>query len=183
MKFLMLTSAAALIGASAALAQPVQTPPQRPHVAKVHSRADVQNRIVQHFARLDANRDGFVTQAEVQSRHAQRAQKRGERAQRRGERAFDRIDSNKDGQISRAEFAAAPRRGQRGMRAAGMRAGFGGRMFGMADLDRDGRVSLAEAQQAALQRFDRLDLNRDGRLTPEERRQARERLRAQRRPG
>ena len=52
-----------------------------------------------------------------------------------------------------------------------------------ADFNKDGRVTLAEAQQAALQRFDRIDLNRDGKLTPEERQQARQQLRAQRPKG
>jgi hypothetical protein len=69
-----------------------------------------------------------------------------------------------------------------GMRMAGMHRGFGAHMFTMADLNKDGRVSLAEAQQLALQHFDRADLNHDGTLTREERRQARQQLRAQRHP-
>ena len=81
--------------------------------------------------------------------------------------------------ITSAEFAAAP---HPKMDRAGMRHAGGG-MFGIADLNKDGRVTLAEAQQAALQRFDRIDLNRDGKLTPEERQQARQQLRAQRPKG
>jgi hypothetical protein len=42
-------------------------------------------------------------------------------------------------------------------------------LFRHADTDGDGRVSLAEAEAAALARFDRLDTNHDGRLSDEER--------------
>ena len=189
------SAAAALLGATAALAQPAQPAPQRQFAAKVQTRADVQNRVARMFARLDANRDGFVTEAEVSALRAQRVEKRGARnagagnatAQRmdRGG-AFERIDANRDGQISRQEWDA--RRQQTAMRARGiggrhMRGagfGLGARMFGMADLDKDSRVSLAEAQQTALQHFDRLDLNRDGQLAPQERQQAWQQLRAQR---
>jgi Ca2+-binding EF-hand superfamily protein len=99
-----------------------------------------------------------------------------------GGRLFDRADANRDGTITRAEFAAAPRnhRGA-GLKALGHRAA--GRIFSTGDVNKDGRVSLAEVQQMTLQRFDRLDLNRDGTLTPEERKQARQQLRAQRRSG
>jgi EF hand len=112
-----------------------------------------------------------------------------------GGRAFERLDTNRDGSISRAEWdaRAAERQQRRAARgdvrdgrrmAHGMRmfgAGLRGRMFDLADADRDGRVTMAEAQQAALQHFDRVDVNRDGTVTPEERRQAREQFRAQRR--
>ncbi|HEU0133921.1 MAG TPA: hypothetical protein VFR28_03790, partial [Allosphingosinicella sp.] len=93
--------------------------------------------------------------------------------------------------ISRAEFEApravrggdrgdrraarAERRGQRfaGRGGRGMMARFGGRAFAAMDLNRDGRVALAEAQSAALQRFDRVDSNRDGRIGVDERQAAR----------
>ena len=87
---------------------------------------------------------------------------------------FERLDTNRDGSISRAEFEARPAmRGQDGM---GRRGGhgmhdLGARMFAMADANRDNRVSLQEATTAALQHFDRADVNRDGQVTREERRQ------------
>jgi len=185
-----LIGAAVLALGVPALAQVAPPAPQRPVPAqRVHTRAEVQASTAQMFARLDTNRDGFVTKAEAD---AARALFRSQFAARAGEKqgaAFDRMDANRDGSVSRPEWdartaqrqqraaaqgAKAPRAGMRGMH------GFGGRMFEMADANRDGRVSLQEAQTAALQHFDMMDANRDGQVTPEERGQMRRHMRGQR---
>ena len=173
-----------------AIAQPVQPAPMR--AAPVHTRAQVVDHVRAMFARLDANRDGFLTKAETQAARGMRGQRAHAKGARNSEartRAFDRFDANRDGAISRSEWdAMTAQRQQRraamggrrgGMRMAGM--GLRGRMFDMADGDRDGRVTIAEAQNAALQHFDRADVNRDGQVTPEERRQMRQQMRAQHR--
>jgi Ca2+-binding EF-hand superfamily protein len=171
--------------------------------AKVHTRASVQQTVARHFARLDANRDGFVTKAEAAAVRGARAGKRGDgsalRASGRNPGAmFDRLDTNRDGSISRAEFEA--RHALRQQRIAARDANgdgrpdvrrmggggfgaFGGRMFDMADANRDGRVTLQEATDAALRHFDMADSNRDGQITPDERIQMRQRMRSERRPG
>lgn len=171
----------ALAAAIPALAQPQGQ--ARGPAAQPMTRAAVQARVQTRFARADANRDGFVTQEEVRARaEAARGELRA--------KAFDRLDANHDGNISRSEFetrpaarAEGPRQGMRGKRlarrgGAGMGGGLAGRAFAMMDGDRDGRVSLAEANAAALQRFDRVDANRDGTITPDERQAARAALRA-----
>jgi len=183
------------------------------------TRAEVVNHVGKLFAKLDANRDGYVTREEAGSFHqramsgmhkgmmhgdvTKRFVERGDIEKRLAERGihvgdrgamFDRLDTNKDGNISRQEFTTAhpqmheqrvivmrDRDGKRGGHAPGMKmrmhrmggAGFGGHMFDMADGNKDGRVSLAEAQSAALAHFDRADTNRDGRITPDERRNIR----------
>ena len=195
MKLFLIGTAAALTVAGAAVAQTAPVPPTtpaQPHTMKVRfakpeTRAEMQARVTKMFARLDANRDGFVTREEAQAMHAQMAakmqQRMAQRAQNPGAnraKAFDRIDSNHDGMISRDEFASAPPPQGMMMRMAGMHRGLGGQMFDVADLNKDGRVSLAEAQQAALQHFDRADLNHDGVLTPEERQQAHQLMRSKR---
>lgn len=191
----------ALIGAAAAalLSSPLFAQPERgqPGPRAEVSRAEVEARVRDNFARLDANRDGFVTQDETdtfrQSRRAERQERRGDRR----EAVFARLDANRDGSISRDEFFngrnLAERGGPRGLRAGRPGERFGGRgpgmarrggpapgmMFARLDADHDGRVSLAEATSARLRLFDRADLNRDGRVTPEER----QTLRAERRDG
>ena len=189
-------AAACVVAGTAAFAQapaPVSSSPYRPLVQKAVTRAEVQAKVAQHFARLDANRDGFVTKAEAEAMKAQRQQMRnGKRAEVQGKR-FDRLDSNDDGAISRGEFDAhqqqrlakrdrngdgKPDRRLRGMRGMGMGM-IGGRMFDMADGNRDGRLTLQEASSAALQHFDMADANRDGQISAEERQQMRQRMRAQ----
>jgi Ca2+-binding EF-hand superfamily protein len=193
MKYLLAIAAgSAGLALTPAMAQPVQHAPMR--AAPVQSRAQVVDHVRAMFARLDVNRDGFLTKAETQAARGMRGQRGQANAMRkRGPQArtaaFDRFDANRDGAISRSEWDAmtaqrqqrrAAMGGQRGgMRMAGM--GLRGRMFDMADGDRDGRVTIAEAQNAALQHFDRADVNRDGQVTPEERRQMRQQMRAQHR--
>ena len=91
---------------------------------------------------------------------------------------FERMDTNKDGSISRAEFDAAHQAmagkmlGGPGKRMLRMHAGMGGRLFETADANNDGRVSLQEATAAAASHFDQADANRDGTLSGDEMRAA-----------
>lgn len=142
------------------------------------------------FERLDADKDGRLTKAEVEAAHGARVARSGKAAKAahagkpsRSERLFDRADANRDGLITRAELTAMPRPDPAKLAGRGAKMGhmgMMGRMLSTADLDKDGRISAAEAQQAAVQRFDRADSNRDGMLTPEERKAAREARRAKR---
>lgn len=174
-----------------AIAQVAQQAPQgqpAPQAMKVHARADVQAKIAEHFARIDANRDGFVTKAEAEVMRAQFKEQRQQRTGERREKAFDKLDSNNDGAVSKSEWDAKTAQregGRRGHHGGGMRGmgGFGGHMFDMADANRDGRVSLPEAQAAALKHFDMVDANHDGQITPDEHRQMRDRMQAQHQPG
>ena len=198
----LLIGGAVLALAAPALAQVAPAPaPQMQRAEKIQTRADVQAKIAKHFARVDSNRDGFVTKAEAdtaaQAFRGKRAERRKERRADRREHAFERLDANRDGTISRPEWDAM--QAQRKQRIAqrdhngdgrpdrkhfrgGMR-GFGGHMFEMADANKDGRVTLHEAQSAALHHFDMVDTNRDGRITREERMQMHQRMRATRQQG
>ncbi|MFC7536376.1 EF-hand domain-containing protein [Sphingomonas sp. GCM10030256] len=198
-KSLLAGAGLAVLAATAAFAQPSSTvQPQFGNAPRdgIQTRNEVVERVRDRFARMDLNRDGFLTRDEAQ---AARGQMRGQRMGRNGQRqidparraerqarAFDRFDLDRNGVISRDEFAQVrTTRGDRGQRAGmhrGMRMGgrMGGQMFAMADLNRDNRVSMQEATQAAVRHFDMVDANRDGRITREEREQMRQRMMGQR---
>jgi len=199
---------ASLAVAGAVAAQPGQPATPQPvvqpvphaspmRIAQPQTRTAVIDKVRQHFARLDTDRDGYLTKAEAQAGRAAIKARRGQWAGRgaRGQRdhgaMFERLDTNRDGAISREEFASGHQRRQAmrvdrdgdgrpdkrirmGGRGGGMR--LGGQMFEQADLNRDSRVSLQEATEAAVRHFDTADLNRDGTLAPEERQQMRTRM-------
>ncbi len=68
-------------------------------------------------------------------------------------------DTNGDGKISRAEFAAQARGGKRDP----------GRLFDRIDANHDGYLDKGEIHAVVEQRFQRLDANKDGVITAEER--------------
>ena len=207
--FLFGGAAAAMFVAASAAAQPSAPPPPAPAPPQVQvmriqrepMRIQTRDEVVKHvrdlFARLDTNRDGFLTRdeadsakqamgGEVRERFAKRLAEGGGPNPDRGA-AFDRLDTNKDGMVSRQEFTSAqPQTFQRrvfvmhdgeGVEMGGpgqirmhrMGMGLHGRMFEMGDANHDGKLSLQEATNAALQHFDQADANRDGKLTPGER--------------
>ncbi|UUR07529.1 EF-hand domain-containing protein [Sphingomonas glaciei] len=180
-----LLGAGLLLAATAAGAQAAPLAAQPSARDGIQTRAEVVQRARTMFARVDTNRDGFITQAERQAVRGQMRQRMTRAADpaRRAE-MFARLDTNRDNMISRDEWTRAEalrgqrgaegRRGGMGGQRMAMRGRMGGAMLRMADTNRDQRISLAEAETAALQRFDRVDLNRDGRVTREERQQARQ---------
>jgi hypothetical protein len=106
------------------------------------------------FAAADADRNGVLSRAEV------------ERSLPRLAPRFDRLDRNRDGNLSPDELRA--RAG-----AGGGGAGEGGfaEHFRRADADGDGALTRAEAEQALPRlgaKFDRIDADHDARLTPDE---------------
>ena len=180
-------SAAAILAVAPAMArtaQPVQ-PASHPHTVKAETRADAQAKIAQHFARIDANHDGFITKAEIDALQAQRASKMEKRAERFDPaKVFARLDANKDGKITQAEAEAAHNarvaaRGGQPARASAV--AFGG-LFARADTNHDGAITRAEfdaaprPQHAGMQQagmhhgfagrmFEMADVNKDGRVS------------------
>lgn len=219
--FLLGGVAAAMFVAASAAAQPTAPPAPAPapqvqvmRIQREPMRVQIRDEVVKHvrdlFARLDTNRDGFLTRdeadsakqamgGEVRERFAKRLAEGGGPNPDRGA-AFDRLDTNKDGMVSRQEFTSAqPQTFQRRvfvmhdgegvemggpgqMRMHRMGMGLHGRMFEMGDANHDGKLSLQEATNAALQHFDAADVNRDGKLTPDERMQMHQRIKIQRQP-
>jgi Ca2+-binding EF-hand superfamily protein len=180
-----------MIGASLAalLALPVlaaDQAPTRPERAPT-TRADMLAQTAKRFAALDANKDGVVTQAEVDQAHAAMQARRAEQRKQRMDERFTRLDTNKDGQLSKAEYDAAftrptdgartadakgrpPMRFHRGRFAKGTAAGGG--LIARLDANKDGKVTLAEFQAGPIAMFDRIDTNKDGTITAAERQAA-----------
>ena len=126
------------------------------------------------FARLDADTNGKGTRTEAESVFASRkAAGKGAKAAPTWDKFAGRLDTDKDGAISSAEFEAA--HSKRAERVADRRdnRGIAGQMFATADSNKDGRVSLAEATAATTAQFDKADANKDGTLTREEMRAGR----------
>lgn len=209
--------AATMLMAGTALAQTPPAPPAPvapPAHDRVTTRAEAVEKVREHFGKLDNNKDGSVTKEEVMQGRGKMAEHIKQfRIERRDGKephvmmldgpirdpnaAFDRLDGNKDGSISREEFAtgrekrierrivrreklkeraASPKDGKEVrkhvMRMHG-RGPFGAHIIVMADTDKDGKITQAEAEALALQHFDRMDVNKDGQVTPEERRAGR----------
>ncbi len=191
-QFILAGAAAAALLAVPAVAQA----PQRSH-AQPMTLAVMQARVQAQFARTDANRDGFLTKAEIQAQAAarpSREQRLANREKRQVKRAqrIARFDTDRDGTISQVERQAreAARGGdqaQRLERRAQRQATRGARglrineqRFARLDANKDSRLSLAEVSARLASRFQRIDNNHDGVITREERRSARAQRQARR---
>lgn len=65
------------------------------------SKDEAPARMQQHFEQVDANKDGYVEQSELQAAHARRGQQGGP-----GQGRMAHLDADKDGKVSQAEFSA-----------------------------------------------------------------------------
>src|SRR4051812_4534493 len=120
--------------------------------------------------------------------HAEWAKKHGDHAADKPEgkhgdfsqRILQRVDSDKDGKISKAEFDAEGSKlfakldensdGKIGSSEMPQRhaAKFGAHMFDRIDADQDGKVTKAEFQAAGDKMFQRMDKNGDGTIEKSE---------------
>ena len=194
MKFFYFAGSAAIL-ACAAVAQapqPGQHAP-RPQKMQTETRADVSAAVAKHFAKLDANHDGFVTTAEADALQAQRSDKAEQRAEKRAERfdpakIFARLDANGDGKVTKAEAAATARVQAKGEPAKAHAVAFGS-LFERADANKDGVITKGEfgavgaqmharTEKAGMPRgfagrmFQTADVNKDGKLSLAEAQQA-----------
>lgn len=119
-----------------------------------------------NYKRLDANNDGSITQPELQAAQARSDQAVQALLVKRRAEAFARLDTNKDKQLSVAEFnAGSPLLPRKRPNPA--------QTLAKLDSNKDKKVSAAEFRAAPLANFEKLDLNRDGTISVDEQKRAR----------
>lgn len=143
--------AAASIGAFA-VAAVAAPPPSNPgkRAMKTETKAEVAPQTARMFTLLDANKDGFITQAELDARKNQAVERMEKRAaQFDPAKMFARLDTNKDGKATKAEVLAAmnARLAMKGKLPANA-PNHAARLFARLDANRDGAITLAEIQAA-----------------------------------
>lgn len=167
-QFMFATAAAVVLAASVpAAAAPTtklaQASPSKPVAAQAAiTRADFLRNIDDSYAKIDGNRDGVVVRAELEAAQGNQARAVDLVLAKRRQDAFARLDTDKNGSLSLAEFdagATQPKRPPADIAAA------------MARLDgnKDSKVTLVEYRAPALANFDRMDANKDGKVTARER--------------
>ena len=145
--------ALALLAGGSALAQAPAPASQQ------NTRAEVQKMADTRFGAGDVNNDGFLSRDELQSMTAQATQQ----VVAQMEQQFTAMDSDKNGQVSLAEFkAAATARVSPNSEAALQRF----------DTNKDGKVSATEFRAPVLATFDQVDANKDGIVTQDEARKS-----------
>lgn len=169
-KYLIGAAAGALVALTPAVAENMK--PNHGMKDRTQARSDVQGHATSMFSRLDSNKDGFVTTAEIDSMTAKRAERRQEMMAKKAAsfdpaKAFARLDTNKDGKLAMAEVEAvrAARKpdGKAGGKSGGKLGGRGAeRLFARADSNRDGFVTLAEFQAAPKPARDKAAMARRG---------------------
>ncbi len=140
---------------SQAQAQP-RAPSARSQAPVPMARAIFLTKTDADFRKMDADKNGTVTRAELEA--FQRAVSVVE-AQQRNRALFAKLDADRNGQLTQAEFArlsSAPATPN----VAPTLARF--------DANRDQAISLVEHRAATLANFDRLDSDKDGYVTQAE---------------
>lgn len=167
-QFKFATAAAVLLAASVpAVAAPTtklaQAAPAKPAAAQsAITRADFLKNIDDSYKKVDGNGDGVVVRAELEAAQGNQARAVDLVLAKRRQDAFARLDTDKNGSLSLAEFdagATQPKRPPADVAAA------------MARLDgnKDSKVTLVEYRAPALANFDKMDANKDGKVTAKER--------------
>ena len=144
--------ALALLVGGAALAQ---APAQQPAAGQPTLRTDLANTIKQSFDEGDVNNDGFLSRAEVTTMSV----KATEKVVARMEQEFSALDTDKNGQVSLAEFKAGA------TAKVSQPAEVTLQRF---DANKDGKISPTEYSAPVLTAFDRTDTNKDGQVTADE---------------
>jgi Ca2+-binding EF-hand superfamily protein len=159
--FTRLTISTLFLAATAVAAQA-----QAPAAPEAAVRTDFVKNLEASFDKADANNDGFITAQEMQSMEAKGIAAAQEKVDAQVTAQFQKLDTDKNGSLSLAEFKAAAR----------VKANASPQdLLAKFDTNKDGKVSKAEYQALPLAAFDRADTNKDGKVTREEQAKAAQR--------
>jgi Ca2+-binding EF-hand superfamily protein len=112
-----------------------------------------------------ASKPSSPSSPELQAAEARIQQQRIVALRGRVEAEFTKLDTNKDGQLSKAEFmAAAPTNASTPPNGAAL--------LTQLDKNKDGKVTLDEYRAPMVARFDQVDTNHDGVISDAERKAA-----------
>ena len=140
-----------LAGSAGALAPPQKTAPSsQPAGPQPILRATFLAQMDAQFGKMDGDKNGYVTRAEIEQFEKEKALAE---AEARNAAWFDRLDVNKNGQLSAKEFAKM---------VAEPKAASAQPMLTREDGNRDGQISLVEHRASTLANFDRVDVDKDG---------------------
>ena len=142
------------ISAAASAQQASDTPP---------TRAELVTSLNNRFKSVDTNNDGSITKAEIDAANSRAAQQASTTLAARMEAEFNKLDTNKDKQLSLAEFRAG---------APTPRPVPSDTAIQRLDDNKDQKISLAEFTGSTLAAFDRADANKDGTISAAERQPA-----------
>jgi Ca2+-binding EF-hand superfamily protein len=115
-------------------------------------------RAEKRFQNLDKNNDGKVTAAELNQSLAAR---------------FVKMDTNKDGFLSKEDRKQVGKKGKKAGKKAGKRGAKMAKRMNRLDTNKDGKISAVEFQAVGPVMFKKLDKNGDGVITKDEMKQGR----------
>jgi Ca2+-binding EF-hand superfamily protein len=130
---------------------------------QVPVRTEVVKQLDDSFGRVDVNHDGFLSREEIASAETKILQQKQEQIDTQVQQEFSKLDTDKSGQLSLAEFKAFVKLTAQGPDEA----------LGRLDTNKDGKVSAAEYKAAPLAAFDKFDANHDGKISAAEQTKAR----------
>ncbi|WP_374377832.1 EF-hand domain-containing protein [Dongia sp.] len=135
----------------------------------------------ERFKAIDADGDGFITEAEMTAFHDSMRAKRDAKPGDMGEKFLKRFDKNSDGKVTADEwpkagklkFEKADANGDGSVTAEELSAlrpahDDGKPGITRVDTDKDGKISLAEWNAKGDQMFAKFDANKDGKITKDE---------------
>ena len=145
-------AAVLLVVSGPALAQSavVRPPPLLPPANGNVPRADYIVTMDVEFRKMDGDKDGQVTRAEVET--FERGAALGQ-ARARAQALFAKLDVDRNGQISPVEFAKV---------VTGTPAVDGRPLIGKLDTNKDGKISMIEHRAGKLSYYDQIDSDKDG---------------------